>query len=72
MKTDKKLTSDKQGEETARKNKASAYYECSAKTGEGVTEFFESLVRFAVQASRTRAKLGRKASRRLSSLFRKK
>ncbi|POS79949.1 hypothetical protein DHEL01_v201657 [Diaporthe helianthi] len=61
-----------QGEETARKNKASAYYECSAKTGEGVTEFFESLVRFAVQASRTRTKLRQKASRRFSSLFRTK
>ncbi|KAI7782296.1 hypothetical protein LA080_013702 [Diaporthe eres] len=61
-----------QGEETARKNKASAYYECSAKTGEGVTEFFESLVRFSVQATRTRYKLRQGASRRFSNLFRKK
>ncbi|KKY32629.1 putative ras family gtp-binding protein rho1p [Diaporthe ampelina] len=61
-----------QGEETARMNKASAYYECSAKTGEGVTEFFESLARFTVQATRTRYKLRQKASRGFSDLFRKK
>lgn len=66
----KKLTLA-QGEETARKNKAAAYYECSAKTGEGVTEFFESLARFSVQATRTRYKLRQKASRRFSNLFRK-
>ncbi|KAI3394552.1 hypothetical protein diail_2543 [Diaporthe ilicicola] len=60
-----------QGEEAARKNNAAAYYECSAKTGEGVTEFFESLARYSVQTIRNRNKLRQKASRKFSGLFRR-
>ena len=34
----------------ARDINAIAYFECSAKTGEGVTEFFQDAMRLAVEA----------------------
>ncbi|ROV93013.1 hypothetical protein VPNG_09425 [Cytospora leucostoma] len=41
-----------QGDLTAREIDAAAYFECSAKTGEGVVDFFESMVRIAVNGQR--------------------
>lgn len=44
-----KLTRDMQGEAASKKMVAEAFYEVSAKTGEGVSDLFESVARFALQ-----------------------
>ncbi|KAK7735237.1 hypothetical protein SLS53_007627 [Cytospora paraplurivora] len=58
-----------QGDLTAREIDAAAYFECSAKTGEGVVDFFESMVRIAVNGVRTRSKTTKK--RKFSNFFRR-
>ncbi|KAJ4424235.1 hypothetical protein N0V82_001101 [Gnomoniopsis sp. IMI 355080] len=52
-----KQTSTGQGEAAGKKMVVEAFYEVSAKTGEGVSDFFESVARFALQR-RTRQSHG--------------
>lgn len=62
-----------QGETTAQSIKAAAYFECSAKTGEGVTDFLESLIRICVNGVEARNNKARaKNTRKVSNFFRKK
>lgn len=65
-----------QGESTAQSIKAAAYFECSAKTGEGVADLLESLIRISIsgiEARRNKSKAKKKAeARKMSNFFRRK
>ena len=51
--------------------KAAAYYECSAKTGEGTTDLFDSMIRISVNGIKARKTLS-KQNRKMSRVFRKR
>ncbi|KUI73560.1 Rho-related GTP-binding protein RhoE [Cytospora mali] len=60
-----------QGELTAQSIKAAAYFECSARTGEGTADFLESVIRISVNGVKERRKVSKK-TRKMSNFFRKK
>lgn len=54
--TNKQLIRPTQGEAAGKKIVVQAFYEVSAKTGEGVADFFESVIRFALQRRSRRSR----------------